>query len=102
MAPFSAPLGLLLTHIFCFFWHLLVFLWYRPKLGSKLHKTVDLADGTPKWVHFGSVEWSLKWCQHGWCTPSGPVGHRDLWGQILSDWNRSGVCVGGGGAGFLF
>ena len=28
LTPFSSPLGLLLTHIFYFFWHSLVLLWF--------------------------------------------------------------------------
>ena len=36
------------------------------------------------------MDWTPKWCCHGWTTASGKVGHRDLWEANLLEHERAG------------
>ena len=46
-----------------------------------------------EYVFRGITKWSAKWRHHDWRTASGEVGHRDLWEQILREWERAGEQV---------
>uniref|UniRef100_A0A7S4CXH6 ribonuclease H n=1 Tax=Eutreptiella gymnastica TaxID=73025 RepID=A0A7S4CXH6_9EUGL len=58
----------------------------QHKPGERLVVVLDSL-----YVYMGIVDWSPKWRCHGWRTPSGEVGHRDLWEQILWEQERAGA-----------
>ena len=55
------------------------------KTGERLIVILDSL-----YVYRGIVEWSPKWCRHGWHSSNGGVGHMDVWGQILWEGERAG------------
>ena len=54
-------------------------------------RLVDVLDS--ECVFKAIVEWLVKWRRHGWRCSTGEVGHRDLWEQILTLWERGGEQV---------
>ena len=57
----------------------------QRKPGERLVVVLDLLH-----LYRGMVNWSPKWHRHGWRTPGGEAGRRDLWEHILWERERAG------------